>query len=241
MRMLLIILGILCTTFGLNAQSVRDVSATPIPGTDKVTVGYTLADTLPSRLFRVTIVAATPEGLIPLTALEGTFGDSIPTGTHTATWDAYADWGRFDGEVRIQVQAVPMFRFELPRKRVSVKRDEPIYFAWYGDNSSLDELRVELYQYDKRVDTLTLLVNKANFTWQVPTDLKPGNGYRIRLVGTPLSGIDAYSREFTIQRKVPLAYLYAGGGVLAAGIVGLIVLLNERIDNPPDPNTIDGR
>lgn len=241
MRCTTIILGFLLFILDIQAQTVRNVEASPITGTDFITIKYTLFDTLPNRLFRTSILARTEEGLFELSALSGTLGDSIPLGTHEVIWDAYKDWQRFSGDIRIQVQAIPMFRFEAPIKKVSVKRDEPITFAWYGDNSTLDELRIELYQYNKRLDTLDVISRLDQYTWKVPTTLKPGGGYRIRLVGTPLSSIDAYSREFVIARKIPLSYIYVGAGVLAAGVVYGITRIIERIGEPPKTTDIGPR
>ncbi|MEL6134817.1 MAG: Ser-Thr-rich GPI-anchored membrane family protein [Bacteroidota bacterium] len=202
---------------------------------DSVSVTYTLSDSLPTRTFKVEALGVTANDTFLLDEVSGDIGERISQGEHTFLWDALADLERFDGTVKILVKATPRFLFLQPEKKEVIKRGNPIRFQWYGDNATLDTLRVELYQFDKFISVIDTVVQVGDYAWKTPNDIEPGEGYRIRLIGTPISDLNSYSRSFTIKRKVdPKVWYYAAGGGTLAGIAAFI-FLRQALPEPLNP------
>ncbi|MEL6673924.1 MAG: GPI anchored serine-threonine rich family protein [Bacteroidota bacterium] len=214
------------------AQDIEIIS-TELQG-DSVMVRYTLSGPDLSRPYRVNLFGIMGQDTVALTRLSGKVGDSVAIGTHEILWDALAELGRFNGRIAFMITALPNFKFENPRKGSRFKKGEPVSFTWNGGNSHLDDLELELYQYDSRIDTLGSISQANQFTWQIPSSLKPGNGYRIKIIGTDKTGIDGFSQEFAIARNLPLKTIYAASGILVGGGALLFLLLRKKLP-PPEP------
>lgn len=220
------------------AQPVRDVKAEVLR--DSVRITYKLNDADPERLYQVQLMAIRGQDTLPLTRVRGGVGDSLRAGTHMVMWQARAEWGRYRGPVRFVVQAVPAFAFLAPVKKETLKRDKPYTFKWYGGNSTLDTLRLELYQYDKRIGPVAIVEQKGQYTWKVPTGLKPGEGYRLKFTGTARSGLDTFTPPFTVVRKVPLYAMIVPPAAVVTGLVSFLILRRRPLPGPPgDPGDPD--
>ncbi len=217
---------ILILSFGTGVQAQIKVVVQAKAQEDKVLIEYIIGDTISNRLYTVSLFALGDFGTFPLTKISGDYGKNITIGKHTVVWDALAEMSRFDGKMAIEVRTLPQFAFFTPQRDSRVKRGDPVTFSWFGENASEDELLIELYRYDELLDTLARVSNKTDYTWQVPNDIKPSGGYRIRLIGTEKSGLKAYSLPVTVDNRFPVAYKYAAGGV---GLVGVGVLVLQLL------------
>lgn len=219
----------------IHAQSVSQVRAERV-GRDSVRIFYSLQDPAEERTYRIDIFAITNTDTLRLTKVYGDIGDSIRVGDHSVVWNAIGESGRFRGPVIFRVRAIPSFLINDPTEGLTLKRGNPFTFSWYGGNSYLDDLSLVLYQYDNVLDTLKVVTETDKFTWQVPADIAPGKGYRVRIVGTDKTGINAFTNEFIIARKIPLYYIIAPAAALVGGTAAFLILRRKELPPPIDPD-----
>ncbi len=213
-----IILVIGLTSGSLLAQRVSAVKAVNLQ--DSVKISFTLTDTLPDASYRISVLAITSEDTVELKELSGAYGEGVTPGNREIIWYSYREWQRFRGPVRFQVKAVPHFRFLSPEELQMVRRGKGITFSWYGDFATEDTIRLELYSYETRLQTVARLRGAGEYIWQVPSNLALGDGYRVRLVGLERSPVDEFSQPFIVTRRIPLgAQIGAGATVVAGAIV----------------------
>ncbi|MDX2248163.1 MAG: Ser-Thr-rich GPI-anchored membrane family protein [Bacteroidia bacterium] len=218
----------------LPAQTVSMVRAERA-GRDSVRIFYTLEDPAAERTYRVDIFAITRTDTFLLTKVYGDIGDSLKVGEHSAVWNAIGESGRFRGPVSFRIRAIPSFLIHDPKVGLTLKRGNPFTFSWYGGNSYLDDLSLVLYQYDNALDTIKIVSQSDQFTWQVPADMTPGKGYRVRIIGTGKTGINSFTNEFTIARKIPLYYIIAPAATLLGGTAAFLILRRKELPPPIDP------
>ncbi|MCI4670073.1 MAG: GPI anchored serine-threonine rich family protein [Bacteroidia bacterium] len=219
------------TCLNLTAQSSVQNVNTSLED-DKIRIKYSLKDSVSARLFSVKLFAKTSSGSIPLTKIEGEYGDNITIGEHEVVWDALAELERFSGNVAIEVQATPEFMFLSPKRDQSVKRGKAVTFSWYGANSTMDQITVELYRYDELLETLGTLNQQGSYTWQVPGDMKASDGYRIKITGTEITGnMAAFSPPVRVMQKIPVLYKYIGLGTIVTGATVTVIQLLRAL--PP--------
>lgn len=224
----------LCFPAFIHAQSVSQVRAEKV-GRDSVRIFYTLEDPSEERTYRIDIFAITDDDTLRLTKVYGDIGDSIRVGAHTAIWNAIGESGRFRGPVMFRVRAIPSFLINDPGEGLTLKKGKPFTFSWYGGNSHLDDLSLILYQYDNVLDTLRVVSEVNQFTWQVPAEVTPGKGYRVRIIGTDKTGINSFTNEFIIARKIPLYYIIAPAVALVGGTAAFLILRRKELPPPIDP------
>ncbi len=225
-------LGLLSQGWELQAQEVANLRAEDQQ--DSVQLSYVLADSTPGRTYRVRYYAIREADTVLLRQVAGAVGDSVEPGPQVATWYAYREWQRYRGPVSFQVRAVPNFSFSRPEDETPVRRGKSLTFNWYGGNSTLDTLRVELYSFANLVDTLAYLNRTDEFRWKVPNRLPLGGGYRLKVIGLDTSDVSEFSPYFIVERRIPIAaQIGAAGAVLVGGIVYWIL---RSLPKPPQPN-----
>ncbi len=218
-----VLLGLMCLfSYPVWGQDVGSVKVKD--QTDSVEISYVLSDSLEGRSYQVKIFALTPTDTVELTKLKGGVGDQVAAGAYKVTWYARQEWERYRGPLKIEVRALPNFSFIEPRAVQEIRRGQGVAFRWYGENSTLDTLRIDLFHYNNHIDTLDYLNEASEFSWQVPNDLALGEGYRIRIVGLEKSNIEEFSKTFTVTRRIPLTAQITAGGVLVAGAIVAYIL-----------------
>lgn len=220
----------------LFSQNISNVEAYVVG--DSVLVKYNLNDPSPERTYSIRLYGIFENDTSLLRKTSGSVGDSIQTGEHEILWNAIEELGRFRGDMKFMVRALPAFYITNPEEGQIVKRTNPITFAWYGANSDQDALLIELYQYDEKLDTLAQVSYAGKYTWKVPRSLKPDKGYRIKVTGTERTGIESFSNSFTVKRKIPV-YWIVGPALVAVGGVTALLIANGNKKQPLPPPLLD--
>ncbi|MEM9931984.1 MAG: Ser-Thr-rich GPI-anchored membrane family protein [Bacteroidota bacterium] len=171
--------------------------------------------------------------------VEGDVGDSVRVGNNRIVWFAEQEFPRFRGEIYFEVRAIRAFDILRPEPGTVIKRGNYFTFEWFGEGSNNDQLLLELYQNKILVDTLATVDSENHYRWKVPNNNPIGTGFQLKMTGTELTGIEAFSEPFTIKRKIPLAIPI--GALSAAVITGVVILFlpDGGTDRQPLPPPID--
>lgn len=200
-----------------RGQTLSNVSAEPVG--DSVKISYRLQDPAAGRTYKVAVLGIVGQDTLRLKNLIGSVGDSIRAGQHTVYWDYLPEMGRYKGAISFHVRALPDFYISAPDTGQVVKRGKPITLNWYGSNAQFDTLRLELYQYDRRITYIDKIGNATQYTWKIPANLPPDEGYRIKVIGSSQTGIEDFSNDFTIKRAYPPYAIIVAPALLAGGLV----------------------
>lgn len=224
----------LCCWFGLPwlpAQSLRILETQVL--TDTVAIRYQLLDSTAGRSYRVSLAAIRDQDTVPLMRVQGAVGDTIRAGQHELRWPAYQEWDRYRGRVRFLVQATPNFAYQAPVDSAVVRRAKGIEFAWYGQNSSVDSLRLDLYRYEEFVQTIARVKGRADYAWRVPPKMPLGEGYRLKLYNLDQRTQYGYGPYFTIDNRYPLWMKIVPPAVATVGVITYLIL--SILPDPPGP------
>ena len=238
MRLLLLSLLGLCIATPTFGQEIANLRAELVG--DSVRISYDLEDPSANRTYRVAVKGIMDNDTVALKELSGSLGDSIRAGSHEVWWDFVKEKGRYKGTVAFYVQALPDFYITAPDTGKVVKRGKPITFRWYGGNAQYDTLHLELYQYDKRLDSVAVVANATQYTWKVPTNLAPDAGYRIKVIGSDKTQIEDFSNEFAVKRQYPQYVIFVPAALAVGTLVWGIVTDWWKLP-PPDIRGRPGR
>ncbi|MEM6803189.1 MAG: hypothetical protein AAF696_17415 [Bacteroidota bacterium] len=204
---------------------------------DSVIIRYDLQDESEERTYTVRIFALIDSDTLELTQIRGSgLGKEISPGSYELSWNALAELERFQGDLSFYITAVPSFFVDNPVEGQRVKLGAPITFQWFGGNSYLDSLTLELYQYDTPIDTIVVVGRTSQYTWKVPKNksIKPGEGYRMKFMGTPLTDIEGFSNNFVIKGNTPLWAIIAPIGAVLAGTAAYLIWGRQPLPPPDD-------
>ncbi|WNJ19202.1 GPI anchored serine-threonine rich family protein [Pontibacter sp. G13] len=209
-----------------NAQHVQIEEIEKMANGDSLRITYELISPLGDLGYEVTLFARLDTGLKQLTSLTGEFGEEIGPGVHEVVWNAKQELGRYRGKIALEVRALPNFYFITPESGQLFMQGKAYTISWYGKNSDKDALTMTLYRDDEPIDTIATVDASNSYTWRVPRGLDSGEGYRIRVSGTDLSNVDAYTSSFSIQNKKYLKYIIPGAVVATGGVIWIILAQN---------------
>lgn len=141
-------------------------------------------------------------------------------------------------EIKANIQSSSLY-FIHPRDRNTVfKRGTTEKIEWLGGDIN-ESLVIELYRYDSRQRVISNTSNKGSIPWNIPSDLRPGVDYQLKLSVANKPGDPVFSSRFQVRRKIPNALKIIPAGI----IVGLVaVLISNREENnelPGPPGTPD--
>lgn len=240
MRRIVVILTVIATLIvglvGLaNAQefSIRKVE---VAG-DKVFVFYDLIDTVKSRTYTINLYSSHDTFVTPLTKVEGDLGLEVRPGRNRKiTWRAKEELGaEFEGKVGLEVRGklyVPFIRFQGFKDHIVRKRGVPFDIVWSGGRAT-SLINFELLKGDKLVAVphANVAATVGKVTLKIPTNVKPGDNYRFRIVDSKNKDDVVYTDTFTLKRKIPLL-LKALPVVVVGGVV--YMMMNKDPEKTPE-------
>lgn len=201
---------------------------------------YNLEDkALEGRYYIVNLYGVFDGSKKQLTNVTGDVGDSVQVGNNKIVWSAKDEYPRFRGDIYFEVRVIRAFDMLKPEEGTILKRGNEFTFEWFGEGSNSDSLLLELYQNKVLIATLDTVYGETRYTWKVPNRNPVGEGFELKITGTERTGIDAFSKPFTIKRKIPLAIQFASLGIgVVAGTLALILggdPPQEELPPPVDP------
>ena len=120
------------------------------------------------------------------------------------------------------------FAFISPSKGKNFRRGKEYRLEWKGNNKNIP-VRLELHKEKKLLFTINPVVVGNSYIWRIPSDMKLGKNYQIKIVNLKNTENTGISPEFSIKRKVPLGLKVAGVAAVA-GAVYYIMNLDSGTD-----------
>ena len=225
-------LFLFCLTGFLSTRAQTIENVTSAYDGEKMVITYDLNATDATQKFKVSLFSSHNNYTQPLTLLTGDFGDNIlPGKNHRVTWDVKnAVPADFDGEISIKVKAariIPVSEPVISKLAVKplaqnkYKKGSKVELSWSGGQVG-DKIIIEVLKGGQVVQKLSEKPNSAqSYSWQMPTDMKPGKDYTGRLTNSSRAGDVASSQVFAINPKIPL--WVKGAGVVVFGAVVYVV------------------
>ena len=225
----LLLLFALVLSENLCAQQVVNIEASQLDD-QTVRVTYDLEGELPGQLFTVRLFSSANNFQLPLIFVSGDVGEEITAGKgKSIDWDIGQELVAFEGDLTFEVRALITFspiEVTAPAQG-AVRRGSTHTITWLGSNLS-EYVDIELFRDDQKVSTVVRTQNDGSFAWTVPMDIKPGQGYTIKVSSTSSTQFDL-GGYFSIRRKFPLVLK----AVPVALIVPVIILITEGGDSSP--------
>ncbi|HEY5823498.1 MAG TPA: GPI anchored serine-threonine rich family protein [Cyclobacteriaceae bacterium] len=243
MKKIIICLLISTASMSLKAQEFI-ITRFELAG-DKLLVYYDLIDTVKNRHYTVRVYSSKDNFLNPVQKLSGDAGLEVAPGKNKKiTWNAKEELGaEFAGRIAIEIRGrlyVPFVRFGSFEDYKVMKRGVPFTITWTGGTRQ-NVLNFDLYnKSNTKVWTQAGVGNTGNYEITIPTNVKPGKGYRFRISDSKNKDDIVYTGEFAVKRRVPLLVKIIP--VVALAGVGYVIFSGkddpagtEDIVNPPCP------
>ncbi len=225
-----VILFALALGLPLYGQQVVNIEATQMDD-QSIRVSYDLEGELPGQLYTVRLFSSANDFQLPLIFVTGDVGEGITAGKgKTINWDVSQELVAFDGALTFEVRALITFSpIEVTHPdQGSMRRGTANEITWLGTNLS-EYVDIELFRDDKKVRTVARTQNDGAYSWTIPIDVKPGQGYTIKVSSTSSTQFNK-GGYFSIRRRVPLMLK----AVPVALLVPAIILILEGGDSSPE-------
>jgi hypothetical protein len=207
---------------------------------DKLVVHYSLTDSVIGRFYTVRLYASKDNFLNPLEKISGDIGLEVKPGPdNQIIWDARTELGASsDGKVSLEIRGrifIPFINTGGIDQYKIFKRGRKYNITWSG-GSPQNILNFDLYHGEKKITSFPNLANVGHHSFEFPTHVRPGKGYRFKISDAKNKEEEVYTDKFSIKRKFPLALK-----ALPVLLVGSsLYLLIKPKDNDPDlPRPLD--
>ena len=216
----------LCT-FSCYAQ-VENIRLAPAG--DKYVITYDLNSSDPTQKFKITAFSGHDNFTNALQHVAGAVGENVTPGKGLRIeWDHRATLpDNFNGVLAIRLKAVGMLQAK-PLDKTVIKKGSDLLLNWSGGSKN-NKITIELIRNEKVYKTLATEIENSNtFTWKLPTNLKAGKGYSIRLNNVTEAMQPASTAQFEIKPKIPKVAKIAAAAVVIAG--GIIIATRPEDDD----------
>jgi len=217
-KLLLVALSLLAS--GAYAQNVI-VNRIELAG-EKIIVHYELDDSNPANEYQLHLYASKNNFASPLLKVKGDVGDEIKPGKNKRIeWNIIEELGGYKGRISLEVRGklfVPFVRLQNFDTKKSYKRGKSFNLNW--KSGSANPVNIELYKGNERVSGEMNHPNNGAFTMFVPSHVKPGSDYRLKISDAKNSSDVIHTGYFKVTPKVPIWMkilpVVVVGGVVAA-------------------------
>jgi hypothetical protein len=195
---------------------------------DKIIIVYDLVSIDLGSKVIVRVFSSRDDYKLPIKNATGDIGIVMPGPNKRIIWqvgNAVAD--DYQGILfKFESETFAAWRVISPTAK-GMSRGKKNDIQWQGGIAD-DNVTIELIKPDLEIDQIAKTKNTGSFVWDTPKNLKPGNGYVIRIS----SSDNSIEHRFSIKRKLPLGYyaIPVGLGI----IIGAILLQEDKSDDLPD-------
>ena len=196
---------------------------------DKIIIVYDLVSIDQGSTVTVRVFSSLDDYKVPLKDIIGDIGTVKPGPNKRIIWqvgDIIAS--DYQGILfKFESQTFAGWRIVSPTEK-GMKRGKKNTIQWQGGFPG-DDVLIQLQKPgSEEVEEIVQTKNSGSYGWEIPKDLKPGNGYVLHLT----SGDNTVEYRFSIKRKLPLGYyaIPVGLGI----IIGAILLQEDKSDDLPD-------
>ena len=226
-----------CLTLFSNAQEFR-ISTVELTG-ESIILHYDLIDTVKSRTYSINVYSSKDNFLSPLTKVKGDAGLEVRPGLNKKiVWASKEELGSdFHADLELEIRGrvyIPFVRFnDFDANRV-IRRGVPTPLTWSG-GSRQNILNFAIFRGDDFITVIPNVANTGSYDIVLPTDIKPGKGYRFVVSDNKNKDQSMQTSTFEVKRKIPLLVKI----VPLALVVGAVPLLVSKgggtavLDNPP--------
>ena len=223
---LIFLLGVL--GLKVSGQQISNISASQMNETT-VRVTYDLKGEVPGQLFKVELFSSANQFSLPLEYVDGYVGEDVEAGINKfIDWDISRELVAFDGELVFEVRAKLTFTpimVSYP-ENTKLARGKQHLVSWQGTNTS-ENVDIQLYRNGSRITTIASTINDGFYEWDVPSSMKPGKGYSLRISSTSSSQSDT-GEEFSIKRKIPMLLKLVPIAIITPVVISIL-------DEDPEP------
>lgn len=201
---------ILLFSVGATLCFAQEFSITKVEVTrESVVLHYSVIDTTRARLYSINLYSSRDNFIRPLQDVSGDIGIEVKPGTNKKiVWNSRKELGdSFAGDVELEIRGrvyIPFIRFDGFQDGLVIKRGKPRTITWTG-GSRQNILNFELYKNDTYVEVIPNVANSGSYDLELPTSVKPGNGYYFLVSDTKNKDQVVKTNLFKVKRKVPLA------------------------------------
>ncbi|MFC2126032.1 Ser-Thr-rich GPI-anchored membrane family protein [Bacteroidota bacterium] len=220
------------------AQSVR-LTKTEQEG-DNIIIWYDLEGTAEKQRYEIEIFGSHNDFSHPLSFTSGDVGAYIQPGENKKiVWNAKAELSQFSGNVEFKIEATLQYSplgdltiIGAPR----LKRGKQYHVTWSGGDS-IDVLNLDLYRSGKQIYRIPDLKNTGTYTWQVPSNVKPGDSFKFMMTVSDSPSTGTSSETFKIKRKIPrVVYVIPSVAILGVATYLIISDVTKEEPLPMPPN-----
>jgi hypothetical protein len=200
----------------------------------QINIYYDLNENNNLNVYTITLHSSVDNFNHPLKFVTGDVGFNVKPGTDKKVyWDAGAEMGPdFSSRVSFEIRGSIVTQFlQLNENYNEVKRGKLYTYTWLGPIPA-GELTMELIQGEVKTIDLPPNTNPEEYQLKLPTSVKPGRLYRLKISKTGSSGA-VYSNEFSVRRKVPFALKAVP--ILVLGAATYFLIKDNGDEKLPDP------
>ena len=205
MRFLPSILFILMALTG----SAQEFAITKVELTgESIILHYDLIDTVRSRTYSIHVFSSKDNFLSPLTKIKGDAGLEVRPGQNKKiTWDSKQELGAgFHDDIELEIRGrvyIPFVRFNNFGDNIVIRRGKPTTLTWTGGTRQ-NILNFSIYKGDEFIAVIPNIANTGSYDIVLPTDIKPGSGYRFVVTDNKNKDQAMQTNTFEVRRKIPL-------------------------------------
>ena len=210
---------------------------------DLVEIYYDLKDENPDHSYILSLYSSRDNYIQPLQAVDGDIGIDVKVGGNKhIIWKAKEELGEsYNGAIALELKGslyVPFIEMAGIQEGQTFKRGKPYDVVWTGGRGD-NILNFELYQGESLVGTFEERPNTGNTIFEIPTKIKPGEDYRLRISDTRNRDEVVFTNSFSVKRKIPLG-IKIGAAFAIGALTGYLInelkpTVEPEIPEPPLP------
>ena len=234
MRFTLLLCIIVCTFVANSYSQVLENVKTAYSG-DKVIITYDLVSDDPVLRFKISAFSAHDNYTSPLQHVTGAVGENVAPGRGLRIeWDARSSLPpNFNGTISVRLKGVAIPKIKTLEQSV-YKKGNTINVAWVG-GAKTDKMNLELMREGEVYKVMgSALENTNSFSWKIPSGVKAGKDYTIRLTDATDPLQPSVSSNFEIKPKIPMLVKIAVPVVIIGGVIAATQLGGGGDDNLPE-------